>query len=371
MSNLFGIASLGLKTPSFYLDLRDLATLRGIDPGKYTIGLGCQEMALCMNRQTVVDLAVGAARRALMRWKGSLDHIGLIAIGTESALDMSAPLTKWVSRDLKLSGSVRSYEVKHACLGGTLALRQAYEWRCSPSSRGKAALVIAVDDTLYEAGSPGEPTQGGGAVAMIVDQPLIAQIDPLSYSWSTPADDFWRPVGEPYPHVNGPLSLDCYNQAALACFQDHARESGQSLGETLEQLSGLSFHTPFAKMVQKAIISLCAHSEIPKEKALGVFQEKIAPHITWNQKIGNSMTASLWFSIAQNLGGREIGERISAFSYGSGCGAELQFFDAGPEAKQGAWSQDIEEDFATRQQLSAQDYDNFRVQNERLTKKAC
>ncbi len=311
-----GIASLGLKIPSFFLDLKDFAQLRGTDPDKYQIGLGCHEMSLCLDQQTVVDLALGAARRALMRWKGSLDQIGFLAIGTESALDMSAPLTKWVARELKLSGALRSYEVKHACLGGTLALRQAYEWRCSPASKGKAALVIAVDDTLYEAGSPGEPTQGAGAVAMIVDQPLIAEIDPCSHSWSRPADDFWRPIGELYPHVNGPLSLECYSQGALACFQDYCAYTKQSLGSFFENIKGMSFHTPFPKMVQKALGALCDQSEESDgstDKARVLFIEKVAPYLTWNQKIGNSMTASLWFSVAQNLCGRKRGRKLAPF----------------------------------------------------------
>ena len=65
-----------------------------------------------------------AARRALGRWQGNLDDIGLIAVGTESALDMSRPLSAWVAEELGLRGAVRSYEVKHACYGGTLALKQ-------------------------------------------------------------------------------------------------------------------------------------------------------------------------------------------------------------------------------------------------------
>ncbi|NCP61817.1 MAG: hydroxymethylglutaryl-CoA synthase family protein [Alphaproteobacteria bacterium] len=367
LSEPVGIASLGLKIPSFFLDLKDFAHLRNTDPNKYEIGLGCREMALCLDQHTVVDLALGAARRALMRRKGGLDQIGFLAIGTESGLDMSAPLTKWVARELRLSGALRSYEVKHACLGGTLALRQAYEWRCSPASKGKAALVIAVDDTLYEARSPGEPTQGAGAVAMIVDEPLIAEMDPCSHSWSRPADDFWRPVGEPYPHVDGPLSLECYNQGALACFQAYCEDTNQTLGNFLENIKGMSFHTPFPKMVQKALGVLCEKAEITAgnpNKAKELFLEKVAPHLTWNQKIGNSMTASLWFSVAQNLCGRRIGEQISAFSYGSGCGAELQLLTAGPEAQAAAWAQDLQEDFSQRTRLSAQDYDSFRTRNQ-------
>ncbi len=83
---------------------------------------------------------------------------------------MSRPLSAWVADKLGLAGAVRSYEVKHACYGATLALRQAVEWKESGAAAGKAALVIAADVALYELEDPGEPTQGAGAVAMVVDE---------------------------------------------------------------------------------------------------------------------------------------------------------------------------------------------------------
>ncbi len=177
-----GIASIGLNFPPLALPVEELARLRGQDPKKYTIGLGCSEMALCTEDHGVVEMAVEAAKRALSRWDGGLERIGLIAVGTESALDMSRPLSAWVADRLGLAGAVRSYEVKHACYGGTLALRQALEWKMSGASAGRAALVIAADEALYELRDPGEPTQGAGAVAMIVDQPVIAAIDPASFA---------------------------------------------------------------------------------------------------------------------------------------------------------------------------------------------
>lgn len=169
-----GIAALGLQLPSLAMEVGELAGLRGQDPKKYTHGLGCREMALCAPGTTVVDLAVGAAERALERWGGDRRDIGLLALGTESALDMSRPLSAWVADRLGLRGALRSYEVKHACYGGTLALRQALEWRLAGASQGRVALVIAADEALYKPADPGEPTQGAGAVAMLVGEPRVA-----------------------------------------------------------------------------------------------------------------------------------------------------------------------------------------------------
>jgi hydroxymethylglutaryl-CoA synthase len=106
----------------------------------------------------------------------------MIAVGTESGCDMSRPLSAWVADRLHLAGAIRSYEVKHGCYAGTLALRQSIEWILSGNARGQVGLVIAGDVACYAQMDPGEPTHGAGAVAMIVGEPLIAMVDPISYA---------------------------------------------------------------------------------------------------------------------------------------------------------------------------------------------
>ena len=80
-----GIASIGLALPPLAMDLDNLAELRGVDPDKYKIGLGCDQMSLCPPGYGVVDLAVKAAERALDRWDGDRADIGMLAVGTETA----------------------------------------------------------------------------------------------------------------------------------------------------------------------------------------------------------------------------------------------------------------------------------------------
>ena len=105
-----GIASIGLHFPPLAMSVEELAGLRGQEPEKYTIGLGCDEMSLCPPGYGVVELATEAARRALDRWGGDRDRIGMLAVGTETAVDMSRPLSAWVADNLGLKGAVRSYE---------------------------------------------------------------------------------------------------------------------------------------------------------------------------------------------------------------------------------------------------------------------
>lgn len=353
-----GIASLGLHFPSLSMSVEELAKLRNVDPNKYTVGLGCRSIALCPENYGIAELATEAAKRALSRWSGDLDKIAIIAVGTESAIDMSRPTSAWVAENLGLKGAIRSYEVKHACYGGTVAIRQASEWKLSGVAQGKAALVIAADIASYEQGDPGEPTQGAGAVAFIIDEPLIAEIEPISYPWSEPAFDFWRPQGERYPRVAGQLSLECYQKAATECFR--ALIANRVPDDVFNEYCALCFHVPFPKMVKKAFYAACQSLGWSDEKIEKIYVEKVEPTMAWNRVTGNAYTASLWISVANALRGLKQGQRITAFSYGSGFGAELLTLNAGPLAEEGKWAQDFEKDMKQRKEIGAKEYDEMR-----------
>lgn len=246
----FGISAVGLAIPQYGLPLTEFAKIYGAAPEQYTDNLGCKVMSLCGPNENVMTLASQAAKRALNNWHGNKQDLGLIIAATETGLDMSRPLSSWVMSELGLRGNIRSYEVKHACYAGTAAIRQAIEWKIAGNSKNKAALVIAADVSLYAPGHSGEPTQGAGAVAMIIDVATIATIDPISYYWSDPQFDFWRPVGQAYPEVNGRLSLTCYINAVLECFKQLAPAA--ELTDCLTAYQLICMHVPFQKMVQKA-----------------------------------------------------------------------------------------------------------------------
>mgnify|MGYP000993047698 CR=1 FL=1 len=140
----FGISAIGLAIPQYGLPLTEFAKIYGVNPQQYTDNLGCKVMSLCGPNENSMTLASQAAQRALNNWDGNKEDIGLVVVATETGLDMSRPLSSWVMSDLGLCGNIRSYEVKHACYGGTAAVRQALEWKIAGNSKNKAALVIAV-----------------------------------------------------------------------------------------------------------------------------------------------------------------------------------------------------------------------------------
>jgi hydroxymethylglutaryl-CoA synthase len=353
-----GIASLGVALPGYSLPLAELAKLRGTDPDKYRIGLGCRSMALCGEQDDVVSLGSRAAKGALEAWGGNIDDIGLIAVGTETARDMSRPLSAWIANELNLPEQVRSYEVKHACYGGTLALRQALEWRWAGVAPGKAALVVCSDIALYAAGHPGEPTQGAGAVAMIVDQPNLLRVAKKSYAFSRPAFDFWRPVGEAYPNVDGPLSLKCYRDAVASTFADWAADGDAPF--ELSESEAFSFHCPFPKMVKKGFMHGAGAIGVEADESSEAFNESVAPSLAWNAEVGNCYTASTWLSVACAL--RTTGaDNLAAFSYGSGCGAELLLMQRADGWERALDTSDVTRYLEEREVLSAAEYQRLRA----------
>lgn len=315
------IAAIGVAVPSLRLPIEVLADELDVDPNKYTIGLGCIAQSLCNPDETHVDLGVRAALNALNQWGGDVSRIGMLAVGTECALDMARPLGAWMADRLDLPEHVRSYEVKHACYAGTLALRQAVEWQLSGAARGKAALVIATDEALYAPGHPGEPTQGSAAVAMVIDSEGFADIGCYSYPFQHPAFDFWRPIGEPYPHVDGPLSIQCYKDAFTSCLKQW-NEDEEAL-YPLQDVDTWAMHAPFPKMAQKGFVAGKEALGFSEKDAKAQFDAQVLPSLDWNRQIGNCYTASTWVAFAHAVAHGQPGQKIGVYSYGSGVGAEI------------------------------------------------
>lgn len=356
-----GISAVGVALPTEALPLDELAALRGVDPDKYRIGLGCRSMAICAEGEDAVSLGRQAAQRAIDTWGGDPREIGMLAVGTESALDMSRPLSAWLAEELDLSEEVRSYEVKHACYAGTLALRQAWEWRQSGAARGRVALIVATDVALYRPEHPGEPTQGGAAVAMVVGEPTLAELHLQSYAFQRPVFDFWRAVGEPYPEVDGPLSIESYRAACNTTFGAWARDGEAPF--SFAEAEAFAFHAPFPKMVRKGVDAAADALGLSAEERARSWEENVLPNLEWNREVGNCYTASTWLAFAHTLACSDA-TKIAALSYGSGCCAELLLFTRSEEARARAAyiKSDVEAQLAARRLLSASEYAERREQ---------
>ena len=331
-----GIERLQVYVPQYALRLTDLAAARDIPPEKLTAGLGVQEMAIAPPCEDVVTLAATAGARLLRAADVDPEEIGMLLVATETGVDHSKPVSIFVHDLLGIGRRCRVYELKHACYAGTAALMTAADWVRADGGRGRRALVIAADIARYEIGSPGEPTQGAGAVAMLVGRaPQALVLSEQSGTYAGNVHDFWRPLDRREAIVDGKYSVECYLDALAGAFTAYRGLERPALGghEALsDRLARLLYHTPFPKMAMKAHRRLVeidwqAAGRLVDEAAVATsYRELAAPGLAAVARVGNTYTASLYLCLAALLEAEEravAGRRLGLFSYGSGCCAEF------------------------------------------------
>ena len=369
-TGVVGIEAMGLSVPEQYLDMAELAGARGVAPSKYLEGIGLQQMAVPGSDEDTVTLAVRAARMAL---RGTTaDQVGLCIVGTETAVDHSKPVTSFVQGLLGLPTTCRVYETKHACYGGTAGLMTALDWIRSGSNRGKKALVIAADIARYGLRTPGEPTQGAGAVAMLIsDQPKLVELDQAVGTYATDVMDFWRPLYSKDAVVDGQHSVQCYLDALSGAWRAYL-EAAAEAGVPSSGLVRRCYHVPYGKMARKAHRQLCALDGRGEEAGDASFGVEVASSLRLPSQVGNVYTGSLYLSLASLLHAEAAdleGQRIGLFSYGSGCAAE--YFAARVVRGAGAFaaSLDLAAPLAGRRRLSVAEYEAIRAEDHEIDKR--
>ena len=136
-----GIDDASFQTPLFYLRLEDLATMRGIEPNKYRVGLGQYKMAVPPPDEGIVTMAASAAHRILN--EDNRDQIGLVLFATESSIDQSKSAGIYVHQLLNLPKRCRVLELKQACYSATAGLQLALTWlQANPEQKVFAAKTF-------------------------------------------------------------------------------------------------------------------------------------------------------------------------------------------------------------------------------------
>ncbi|MBN1774711.1 MAG: hydroxymethylglutaryl-CoA synthase [Deltaproteobacteria bacterium] len=369
-----GIEALFVDLPRQFLDLGTLARANGVDPEKYYFGLGGRRMAVPAPDEDPVVLASNAARGVLAAGGVAPTRVGLVVVGTESAVDGSKPIAAWVHRAADLPSDCRVFDVQHACYGGTAALGIALDWIASRARPGRKALVIATDVARYEIGSPGEPTQGGGAVALLVgDEPRVVRFeDHPEAVHAEEVADFWRPTYRSTAVVDGSYSLECYLRALDGCWGRFRRDTGRRFSE----FEHLLFHAPFPKMAFKAhrrLFEAAARAgELPSGAEPGAdFERRVLPTLWANAEVGNAYTASLYLSLAGLLENDAVdaaGARLGLFAYGSGSCAEFLAARVGDDAAAWRGRTGLRQALRERRELSHAEYLQFRAHGEELSR---
>ncbi|MCH4131217.1 MAG: hydroxymethylglutaryl-CoA synthase [Lactiplantibacillus sp.] len=346
-----GIDKLHFATSHLYVDMAELATARQEEPDKYLIGIGQSRMAVIPPSQDTVTLAANAA--APMLTAADIEAIDLLIVGTESGIDNSKASAIYVARLLGLNRRVRTIEMKEACYAATAGLQLAQDHvRVHPD---KKALVIGSDIARYGLNTPGEPTQGGGAVAMLVSaDPQVLALGTESCVLSEDVMDFWRPLYHTTALVDGKYSSNIY----IDYFQDVFKGYLQKTGMQPEDLAALVFHLPYTKMGLKALRSALPLVDNAKQASwLAHFEH--ARQL--NRQVGNLYTGSLYLSLLSQLltdDKLKAGDRLGLFSYGSGAEGEFFTGELQPDYEAGL-DVGLPQRLARRQRVSVSEYEKL------------
>ena len=272
-----GISGIAVDLPPYRVDLQDWCEWTGAPWEKIAAVVG-HAFRMPGPAQSVYTMAANAALKLIRQHDVDPARIGLLALGTESSNDNSAGsiiIKGMLDQALdqlqlpRLSQNCEVPEVKHACLGGVYALKNAVRHCLLEDS---AAIVICSDLALYARGSSGEPTQGAGAVALLVERhPALASLD-LNHAGRASdyrISDFRKPLlgaerrpraNLHYPVFNGRFSTFCYlDQVRNALTHLYARRS-VSPADWLADLRAVFFHRPYRRMPHSAyaLVRLCA-----------------------------------------------------------------------------------------------------------------
>ncbi len=348
-----GIDRLSFYSSHYYLDLKTLAEARSVEADKYYIGIGQEKMAIPAPDEDVVTLAASAAY-PLMK-EGELENVELLLFATESGIDQSKAAGIYVHSLLEMSPRCRTVELKQACYSATAGIQLAVGFVAR--NPDKKALVIASDIARYELGSPGEATQGCGAVAILISaDPRLVSIEPECGYYTEDVMDFWRPNYRSEALVDGKYSTTVYIHALLESWKQYAELSGRGLGD----FDRFCYHIPFTKMAEKAHRKLCrkCKTDVGDEQ----MQTLLGESLLYSRITGNCYSGSMYVGLCSLLDNAEedlAGKRIGLYSYGSGCVGEFFSGVVQPGYRDFVYADQHRNLLANRTELTYQQYEDI------------
>ncbi|CAD6196412.1 unnamed protein product [Caenorhabditis auriculariae] len=349
-----GIDAIEFYFPRNYVEQTDLEKFDSVSSGKYTIGLGQQEMGFCADNEDIVSISLTATSNLLEKYNIDKDSIGCLVVGTETLIDKSKSVKTALMELFGGNTDIEGVDVKNACFGGTQALLHAIDWiYVKYPYEKRCAIVVLADIAIYDSG-PARCTGGAGAVAVLIKPNAAIPIDRFSSSvcmkntW-----DFYKPIGAKvteYPVVNGQDSLHSYVLAVQTCYNTYREKVKRIHGKNvkLDDFSAIFFHCPFTKLVRKALAILSdldKHNtsesfdgiELMNNRVLmdnsiktseQLWKEKTDDFLVFNRRIGNMYTPSLFAQFMAFLTSTDwLSEprepSMLFFAYGSGFASAI------------------------------------------------
>jgi hydroxymethylglutaryl-CoA synthase len=226
--------------------------------GKYTVGLGQDNMAFTDDREDVGSIFLTVTANLFAKFNVSSDEIGRLEIGTETLNDKSKSVKTTLMRLFNNNTDLEGITSVNACYGGTAALFNSIAWIESSEWNGKYALVVCGDIAVYDVG-PARPTGGCGAIAMLIgpNAPLVLEPGVRS-THALDVYDFYKPNHSEYATVDGKLSQWAYLSSVDTCYERYKQKylARYGIPVSMDHFDYFAFHSPYNKLVQKGFSRL-------------------------------------------------------------------------------------------------------------------
>jgi len=368
------LESIGIERIQVYptttcLDLAMLAEARGYDVERLHGDLMVHQRGVNPCWEDPVTMAINVAKPLL----DDIDpnDIGLLIVATETGVDYEKSISSWVHRYLNLPADCRHFEVKSACYGGTLALKQSMAWLQSGMlAAGKKALVITTDQSLISLNKPWEYVNGAGAVALLVsEQPDLLVLEENRFGfYSHESSDVIRPL--PWLETgNGEDSLYSYMDGLIESYQAYADRVGSAV-DADDYFDYMLYHVPFAGISYRANKQLMQHRGLSNKTHIdALFDQKTLPSLAFPQRIGASYGGSIFIALLSLLCHAQkiaAGDRIGIFSYGAGYCAEYYSGLVAPRAQELAQQVNLAAKLDERRQLTLAEYEQLEQSRVRM-----
>lgn len=374
-----GIDSISSYIPKLYLDLTGKwaevrAVEQGLDSvekllGKIKKGIGVEKMAIPDFHEDSATMAAMAVKKLITENDIDLNDVATITVGTETTVDQSKSMAAYVLGMLedwagKRYTHIGCPQVQFACIGATYGLEASLNALKADSLGKKYAIVVATDIAKYSLRSPGECTQGAGAVAMLLSKnPRLIELDPALFGTATFNErDFYRPNYSKSAVVDGKYSIDVYLECMEEALKNYMERTSESAESLYSKLDHLLFHLPFPRMAEYAAARIFStlwpkierFKAVAKELGLSnpanlvrsdrkglerdltkhplfreEFSQKILPSLVLSRDIGNIYSGSLYLACmslidSSNRENVDLSNREVLFiSYGSGASAKV------------------------------------------------
>lgn len=402
----FGIEAASYHVPSLYLEIKDLAEKRGIEPAKLEKGLGLHKMGFPDVHEDAATFAAEALLKLIKDYHINPKDIARIYLGTESALDAAKPTASYamqmVEKVLEEEFGERCFkncdvvDLTFACIGAVDAFHNSLDFaRVNPD---KKAVVIASDYAKYELASSGEYTQGGGAVAVLVSsKPDLIEFE---NNWGVATEsvfDFFKPrrhfkkenlnnAPESFPEkieiftdepvFDGQYSNQCYQDRIREAYNHYKEITGKN--KPYEHWKYLIFHLPYAfhgKRVFTEIYSLengLSYETPEEQKAVAkseayiqFINDKIEKSQRASSEIGNMYTASIFMALLSalqtsfNENEELTGKEIGFLGYGSGSKSKVFAGKVSANWKNVVSKWDVFEELKSRTAINFETYEKL------------